>query len=114
MEEEYTTRIGSSKFKSSIETEGCLINYNKIKVGDILFHITRGVAKVINVDYKLVYPITYVLPESINPHREYQCSTSGKHGISDLYPTIYSKDPFKYTLELLRKKQDETEFKPKI
>jgi hypothetical protein len=89
---------------------GCLIDFETLKEGDEVFHITKGKVVVIEIDEEKRNE-TYVI----------QCSTLNEDGFNDtwsfdkkgrefkddVYPTIYKKDPFKFAFGLVKEHRNE-------
>ena len=119
MEEEIGAGSNDRSTSGATETEigkGCLVDFKSLEIGDILFHVTRGRVEVTSLlsPNESIFPIGFKYLESDDKqggedysgghHDETQdsCSPTGKLYKDDRYPAIYARDPFEYTLKLLK------------
>lgn len=98
---------------------GCLIEFDKLEHGDILFHITKGEVLVVEADSDVTvdgypYPISiFYLKKENGEKRNYRkdsfpddyFDTQGRLNRFDKYPTLYSQDPMAFAF--LKKKEAE-------
>jgi len=81
--------------------EGCLINFESLKEGDTVFSISLGYLIVSEVDYERKrYPIE--CKSKSNSNLTHIFTKDGKIHEDEVYPNLYSNDPFKYAFNKVR------------
>jgi len=83
---------------------GCLIHYENLQIGEILFDIFLGEVCIVEINLNEEYPITCkkIGSEEFTNARSY--TIDGKNFNKEIYPKLYKKDPFKYAFEIAREK----------
>lgn len=82
--------------------QGCLINLESLKEGDIVFSILRGNLTVVEINR--LSNRSAIKCESIDNQNgnNYFFSKEGYYIEDAAYPDLYSKDPFKYAFDKVR------------
>jgi hypothetical protein len=88
---------------------GCLIDINNLKVGDLVFDIIRGEGIVVEIEFKGKSGATaitnYPIECEFNSEGKISYTIDGKEFENHIYPSLYSKDPFKYAFNLVREEK---------
>jgi hypothetical protein len=91
------------------DKKGCLIDIKKLSPGDILFDIFNGEVTVYEIDNNDDdYPIKCIKIRDDNRESEqFYYTRLGKDCKHEVYPKVYTQDPFKYAFNIAREKSNE-------
>lgn len=90
------------------DKKGCLIDFDTLKPGDVLFDISNGEVIVERIEYDDEddeYPVKCT-KERDHHHipEQFHYTKLGKDYEHEIYPKVYTQDPFKYAFNIAREK----------